>query len=103
MDDLKNENKRLKKELRAANKGAERNAWIAQELAIQLVELCKYEDYCREGEVAMEVDRLQREAAARLKQIEGVVEEMERMNHLVSIPEQERRAISNLAGILRRL
>lgn len=35
------------------------------------------------------------------QRIEGVVEEMERMNQLASIPEQERRVIGDLAGILR--
>ena len=35
------------------------------------------------------------------QRIEGVVEEMERMNLLASIPEQERRVIGDLAGVLR--
>ena len=35
------------------------------------------------------------------QRIEGVVEEMERMNSLASIPEQERRVIGDLVGVLR--
>lgn len=35
------------------------------------------------------------------QRIEAVVEEMERMNHLSSIPEQERSVIAFLAGVLR--
>lgn len=35
------------------------------------------------------------------QRIEHVVEEMERMSHLSSIPEQHRRVIGDLAGVLR--
>ena len=35
------------------------------------------------------------------QRIEGVVEEMERMTRLASIPEQERRVIGDLLGVLR--